>query len=122
MSVTQIQRVCLPVSDQDRAKAFFIETLGLSLRGDMPVPMGENARWIEVAAKSGPALVLTTWLGMPAGSVKGLMLETSDIDADAQRLKLAGVAIDGPRDTPWGRQVSFADPDGNSFVLSTPAP
>ncbi|HEV7276190.1 MAG TPA: VOC family protein [Devosiaceae bacterium] len=122
MTGTRIHRVSIPVSDQDRAKAFYTGTMGFELKGDMPVPMGENARWIEVAPPGQDAsLVLTTWLGMQPGSLRGIMLETADLDDQLTRLKRDGVTVDGPHDTPWGRQASFADPDGNEFVLAAAA-
>ncbi|MCP9967151.1 hypothetical protein LUX57_20210 [Actinomadura madurae] len=55
---------------------------------------------------------------MPAGSVQGLILETSDLDADCARLRSAGVDVDGPQDLPWGRQATLTDPDGNGIVLA----
>ena len=123
MSITQVLRISVPVSHQDKAKSFYLDAMGLDLLGDNPVPMGERARWIELAPKGATtSLVLTTWLGMQPGSLKGIMLETSDIDDQVTRLKRAGVTVDGPHATPWGTQASFADPDGNSFVLSTPVP
>lgn len=123
MSVNQITRVSIPVSDQDGAKVFYTSALGFELKGDMPVPMGENARWIEVAPSgAATSLVLTTWLGMQPGSLQGIMLEVDDMDDAVTRLRRAGVAVEGPRDTPWGRQAAFADPDGNGFVLATPVP
>lgn len=123
MSVTQILRISIPVSDQERSKGFFRDAVGLDVLGDNPVPMGENARWIELAPKGArTSLVLTNWLGMLPGALQGIMLETQDIDDQITRLKRAGITVDGPHATPWGTQASFSDPDGNGFVLTTPIP
>jgi predicted enzyme related to lactoylglutathione lyase len=65
---------------------------------------------------------LATWLPAPPGSTKGLILETRDIDGDCGRLKESGVAVKGPFETPWGRQATLEDPDGNGIVLSEPVP
>jgi catechol 2,3-dioxygenase-like lactoylglutathione lyase family enzyme len=123
MTVDRILRLSIPVTDQDRAKRFYAETLGLEILGDTPVPMAPGARWIELAPPgAATSLVLTTWLGMDAGSLKGLMLETADVEASVTRLKQAGVAVDGPHATPWGMQASFDDPDGNGLVLAGSTP
>ena len=54
---------------------------------------------------------------MRPGSFRGNLLESTDLDGDAQRLREAGVDATGPVQTPWGQQVKFSDPDGNEFVL-----
>lgn len=53
------------------------------------------------------------------GETRGIMLVTTDVDADCARLTAAGVAVEGPDDLPWGRMASFSDPDGNSLMLIT---
>lgn len=119
MAISTIQRLSLPVANQDVAKAFYVDLLGFEVIGDSPVPMGENARWIELGAraKGGASLVLVTWLPMAPGGMQGLMLESADFDADCERLRNAGHVVQGPNPTPWGRQASFSDPDGNGLVL-----
>lgn len=118
MAVSTIQRLSLPVANQDVAKAFYVDLLGFEVLGDTPVPMGDNARWIELGGRAkGASLVLVTWLPTAPGGVQGLMLESSDLDADCERLRAAGHAVQGPNPTPWGRQASFSDPDGNGLVL-----
>lgn len=53
------------------------------------------------------------------GGTRGIMLVTTDVDADCTRLAAAGVTVDGPDDLPWGRMASFRDPDGNGLMLVT---
>ena len=122
MNITKIQIVSIPVSDQDRAKDFYVDTLGLTLVGDNP--MGEGQRWVQVAPEGSPTgITLVTWFpSMPAGSAKGLVLQTSDLDGDIVRLREAGVEVDGPQEAPWGRFATLDDPDGNGIVLSSPPP
>jgi catechol 2,3-dioxygenase-like lactoylglutathione lyase family enzyme len=117
MTITQIQTITLFVADQDRAKAFYVDVLGFDVRADNVV--GDN-RWLEVAPPKGAsAMVLhIPFPGMGPGSSRGVILESDDLDADCAALTAEGVAVDGPHDQPWGRQATFADPDGNSFVLS----
>jgi predicted enzyme related to lactoylglutathione lyase len=54
---------------------------------------------------------------MPAGSLRGLVLATNDLEAMVQRLQRAGVAVGTPPVAPWGRFVQIADPDGNAIIL-----
>jgi catechol 2,3-dioxygenase-like lactoylglutathione lyase family enzyme len=119
MAIRNVQVVSVPVSDQDRAKAFYVETLGFTLRGDSP--FGEGQRWVEVAPPTGETtLTLVTWFPtMPPGSLKGLVLGTDDIEGDYAALRERGVAFHGPIQREfWGTFATFDDPDGNSWVLS----
>ncbi|WP_446215837.1 VOC family protein [Micromonospora sp. IBHARD004] len=119
MTVTHVQLVSVPVSDQDRARDFYVDTLGFDLVRDNP--MGPGGRWVQVAPKgAATALTLVTWFPtMPPGSLKGLVLETDDLDGDVAALRARGVAFadGGIQTAPWGRYVTFDDPDGNGIVL-----
>jgi catechol 2,3-dioxygenase-like lactoylglutathione lyase family enzyme len=119
MTVTHVQLVSVPVSDQDRARDFYVDVLGFDLVRDNP--MGPGGRWVQVAPKgAATALTLVTWFPtMPPGSLKGLVLETDDLDADVARLRERGVvfADGGIQTAPWGRYATFDDPDGNGIVL-----
>lgn len=120
MTINEILIASVPVADQERAKAFYVDTLGLELLRD--APMGPDRRWVQVGPKGGGAsLTLVTWFdSMPAGSLSGLVLNSDDIDADCERLRAQGVPVDGPEDAPWGRQAVLRDPDGNGLVLMRP--
>ncbi|MFC4017609.1 glyoxalase superfamily protein [Micromonospora sp. GCM10011542] len=120
MTVTHVQLVSVPVTDQDRARDFYVDVLGFDLVWDNP--MGpDGGRWVQVAPKgAATALTLVTWFPtMPAGSLKGLVLETDDLDGDVARLRERGVtfADGGIQSAPWGRYATFDDPDGNGIVL-----
>jgi catechol 2,3-dioxygenase-like lactoylglutathione lyase family enzyme len=118
MPLQDVTVVSVPVSDQDRAKAFYVNTLGFQLiRDDDSVP---GIRWVQVASQPGAtALTLVTWFGtMPAGSLRGLVLACDDLDAEYQRLHAAGVQFDSPpQQQPWATEAVFRDPDGNMLVL-----
>jgi predicted enzyme related to lactoylglutathione lyase len=121
MTISKVQVVSVPVSDQDRAKDFYVNVLGMELLQDMP--MSSDMRWVQVAPKgSGTSITLVTWFeSMPAGSLKGLVLETEDLEATIAEIAANGFVIDGEIDEqPWGRFVTFDDPDGNGFVLRAP--
>lgn len=122
MTVTHVQLFSVPVSDQDRAKTFYVDTLGFDLVRDNP--MGPGQRWVQVAPKGAQTgLTLVTWFEtMPPGSLKGLVLETDDLDGDVALLGSRGVTFQGGvQDAPWGRFVTFDDPDGNGIVLQETA-
>jgi catechol 2,3-dioxygenase-like lactoylglutathione lyase family enzyme len=120
MTITGIQLFSQPVSDQDRARDFYTRVLGMSLLADNE--MAPGMRWVQVAPPgSATSITLVTWFdSMPAGSAKGTVLETDDLDAEVARLVGLGVVIDGGiQEQPWGRFVTFDDPDGNGIVLQT---
>ncbi len=113
-----VQIVSVPVGDQERSRAFYVDTLGFELRADDT--WGEGMRWIEVAPKgSATSLTLVTWFeAMPPGSLQGLVVATDDIRETYDELVAKGVPFDfPPRDLPGGKQAVFRDPDGNGLVL-----
>ena len=122
MNITHIQLASVPVADQDRSRDFYVNTLGFDLLREEA--MGPGQRWVQVGPKgAGTSLTLVTWFDtMPAGSLKGLVLQTEDVDGDCERLRRAGLEVEGPTDAPWGRYVTFDDPDGNGIVLTSPPP
>ena len=119
MTITHASFVTLPVADQDRALRFYTDVLGFEVVVDRQMPPG---RWLQVAPK-GAQTVFTLagpdMGGFEPGSARGIMLVTTDVDADCARLVAAGTAVQGPDDVPWGRMASFTDPDGNGLMLLT---
>jgi len=119
MTITHVQLMSLPVSDQDKAKAFYVDVLGFELVSD--TQMGADMRWVMVRPPGGQsAITLVTWFdSMPPGSVKGTVLETDDLETDVALLGERGVVTNGIEQAPWGRYVSFDDPDGNGIALQS---
>ena len=118
MAISKIQLFSIPVSDQQRAKRFYVDALDWELVRE--APMGPGQTWVQVRPKGAETSVtLVTWFEtMPAGSLKGMVLETDDLEGEIARLKERGVAFDGEiQDAPWGRYVTFNDPDGNGLIL-----
>ncbi|MFD5718585.1 VOC family protein [Streptomyces sp. NPDC127036] len=119
MNITHASFVTLPVADQDRALRFYRDVLGFEVTADLEMPPG---RWLQVAPAGAQTVFTLSGPGMggftPGGS-RGIMLVTTDVDADCARLVAAGVAVEGPDDLPWGRMASFRDPDGNGLMLIT---
>jgi catechol 2,3-dioxygenase-like lactoylglutathione lyase family enzyme len=123
MSIRQVQLFSLPVTDQDRARDFYVNTLGFELVAD--ARMGRDQRWVQVRPPgAATSITLVTWFPtMPPGSAKGTVLETEDLDGDVAALRSRGVVIDvGVQDALWGRFVTFEDPDGNGLILQVTAP
>jgi len=118
MSIRDVAVVSVPVSDQDRARDFYVNKLGFDLkRDDSSIP---GMRWVRVGAKGAPTtLTLVTWFeSMPPGSLRGLVFTTDDLDTDDARLTTRGVEFESPpQRQPWGTEAVFRDPDGNQFVL-----
>jgi catechol 2,3-dioxygenase-like lactoylglutathione lyase family enzyme len=116
--VTRAGTVIVPVSDQDRALAFYVDTLGFEVRLD--APFGDGIRWIEVAPP-GAATTIALELrreGEPAGVE--VSLATHDADAAHAELQERGTDAD-PAVLRMGDMVppmfTFRDPDGNRFRM-----
>ncbi len=121
MTIKKIQVVSVPVSDQDRAKEFYSKVLGFEVLQDMP--MNENSRWVQLGPPGAEAsIALVTWFpSMPAGSLKGLVVETDDMEGTIAEMAANGFTLDAEINTePWGRFASFDDPDGNGIILRQP--
>jgi catechol 2,3-dioxygenase-like lactoylglutathione lyase family enzyme len=118
VALSGIQVVSVPVADQERALAFYRDTLGFEVKTD--AEFGAEMRWLELEPPGGgPSITLVTWFDdMPPGSLQGVVLGTDDIVADHDRLTERGIEFTGPPAAqPWGTFASFNDPDGNSWVL-----
>src|SRR5690349_9028233 len=77
--ITHTATVAVPVSDQDRALAFFTETLGFEPRADFEY--ADGARWVEVAPK-GALSQISLVVGRPTGIETGIVFNTTDLAAD----------------------------------------
>jgi catechol 2,3-dioxygenase-like lactoylglutathione lyase family enzyme len=113
-----VESVSVPVSDQDRAKQFYVDTLGFELLVDST--WREGLRWSEVAPDgSATSLMLVTWqAGMLPGMYRVIVMATDDICGLYQELLTRGVDFElPPTQTPRGTQAMFRDPFGNPLLL-----
>jgi predicted enzyme related to lactoylglutathione lyase len=113
----KLELVAVPVSDVDRAKAFYAEKAGFNLDHDHKV--SDEIRFVQLTPP-GSACSIALGAGIvdaPPGSVKGLQLVVSDIDAARAELVDRGVEVGEVQDFPWGRFVFFSDPDGNAWSV-----
>src|SRR5207253_10607047 len=124
LHITEIGRVAVPAADQDRALEFYVDTLGFELRADNTFADGKM-RWIEVApAGASTAIAIAPPMeGGPTAVDTGIIISTSDIEADHAALKAAGVDVD-PEIAHWGHPVPpmfrLRDPAGNSLTIVEP--
>ena len=113
----RIELVPLPVTDVDRAVAFYGETVGWNVDFDRTVH--EGLRFVQVTPP-GSACSVCFGIGLEMlepGATQMIQVVVDDADAALAYLKDRGVAADGVEELPWGRFVRFADPDGNRWAL-----
>jgi predicted enzyme related to lactoylglutathione lyase len=113
-----ISVVSVPVSDQHRAKSFYLGQLGFSLIAE--ATFGDDLRWIQVGIPGAQtSLTLVTWFDqMPPGSLRGLVIDCQDLDKDYRTLTGRGVPFLGPpAKQAGGVFATFSDPDGNQMSL-----
>lgn len=113
----KLELVLVPVADVDRAKAFYAEKAGFGV--DLDVSADEGARVVQLTPP-GSACSISIGNGIvdtPPGSVQGLHLVVSDIEASRAELAGRGVEVGEVRDLGGILYAAFDDPDGNGWTL-----
>jgi predicted enzyme related to lactoylglutathione lyase len=113
----KLELVPVPVSDVDRAKAFYVDQAGFNADHDHTV--SEEIRFVQLTPP-GSACSISLGKGLvdtPPGSVQGLQLVVADIEQAHAELSGRGVAVSDVQDFPWGRFVFFQDPDANGWSV-----
>ena len=113
----RIELIAVPVSDVDRARDFYVERAGFNLDHDHTV--SNEIRFMQLTPP-GSACSIAIGKGVTEaapGSVEGIQMVVSDIEAAHAELKGRGVDVSDVQDYPWGRFVFFADPDGNRWSV-----
>jgi catechol 2,3-dioxygenase-like lactoylglutathione lyase family enzyme len=113
----RLELVAVPVSDVDRAKAFYVDQAGFNADHDHKV--SEDIRFVQLTPP-GSACSIAIGKGVSdaqPGSVQGLQLVVDDADAARDDLASRGVKVSDVQDFPWGRFVFFQDPDGNGWAV-----
>lgn len=116
----KLELVAVPVSDVDRAKAFYSEKVGFVVDHDRTV--SEEIRFVQLTPP-GSACSIAFGKGIVdarPGSVAGLQLVVDDIQAAHSELSSQGVDVGDVQEFPWGSFVFFRDPDGNSWSVQQP--
>jgi catechol 2,3-dioxygenase-like lactoylglutathione lyase family enzyme len=113
----KLELVAVPVSDVDRAKAFYVDQVGFNADHDQRV--NENLRFVQLTPP-GSACSIAFGEGITEaepGSVKGLQLVVNDIETAHAELSGRGVGVSDIQRLPWGAFVFFSDPDGNAWAI-----
>jgi predicted enzyme related to lactoylglutathione lyase len=113
----KLELITVPVSDVDRAKAFYAGAAGFIAEHDHQVD--EQIRFVQLTPP-GSACSIAIGSGLTdaaPGSAQGLQLVVADADAAREELAAGGVEVGDVQDFPWGRFVFFNDPDGNGWAL-----
>jgi catechol 2,3-dioxygenase-like lactoylglutathione lyase family enzyme len=113
----KLEVVHVPVTDVDRAKAFYTEQIGFNADHDHQV--NEELRFVQLTPPgSACSIAIGTGLTeMQPGSIEGLMMVVPDVQAARDELRRRGTEVSEIDVQPWGSFVYFSDPDGNSWVL-----
>jgi catechol 2,3-dioxygenase-like lactoylglutathione lyase family enzyme len=120
MTIKSFEIISVPVSDQQRSKAFYRDIVGFELLREEP--MGPGQSWIQLAPRGClTTIALVTWFEtMRPGGLQGVMLNVTDIERDHQDLSGRGLKLAEIKQEPWGRYTTFQDPDGNGWILRQP--
>jgi catechol 2,3-dioxygenase-like lactoylglutathione lyase family enzyme len=113
----KLELVAVPVSDVDRAKAFYTEKAGFN--ADHDHQLSDELRFVQLTPP-GSACSIALGTGVvdaEPGSVKGLQLVVSDIQAAHAELLERGVEVSDIQEFDWGSFVFFSDPDGNGWAV-----
>jgi catechol 2,3-dioxygenase-like lactoylglutathione lyase family enzyme len=113
----KLELVSVPVSDVDRAKAFYTEQAGFNADHDHTV--SEDLRFVQLTPPGSACSIAigTGLLDTVPGSVQGLQMVVSDIEAARAELLERGVEVSEVQVFPWGSFVFFSDPDGNGWAV-----
>jgi predicted enzyme related to lactoylglutathione lyase len=112
----KLELLQVPVSDVDRAIAFYTDKAGFNLDHDHTV--SDELRFVQLTPPgSGCSIAMGPPTDMEPGSLQGLQLVVSDIQAAHSELSGRGLEVGEVQDFPWGRFVFFSDPDGNGWAV-----
>lgn len=113
----KLELVAIPVTDVDRAKAFYTDKVGFNADHDHTV--SDEMRFVQLTPPGSACSIAlgTGIIDTPPGSVAGLQLVVSDIHAAHAQLTERGVDVEPVQEFPWGSFVFFCDPDGNRWAV-----
>jgi catechol 2,3-dioxygenase-like lactoylglutathione lyase family enzyme len=113
----KLELVAIPVANVDRAKAFYTEKAGFNADHDYQV--SDEIRFVQLTPPGSACSIAlgTGIIDTPPGSVQGLQLVVSDIEAARAELVERGVDVSEVQNFDWGSFVFFSDPDGNGWSV-----
>jgi catechol 2,3-dioxygenase-like lactoylglutathione lyase family enzyme len=118
----KLELIAVPVSDVDRAKAFYTEQIGFHADHDHVV--SDELRFVQLTPP-GSACSIAFGKGIATtapGSLQGLQLVVSDVRAAREQLVARGVDVSEVQEFAWGSFVFFSDPDGNGWAVQEVPP
>jgi catechol 2,3-dioxygenase-like lactoylglutathione lyase family enzyme len=113
----KLELIAVPVSDVDRAKAFYVDQAGFNADHDHRI--SDELRFVQLTPP-GSGCSITIGVGItqsPPGSMQGLQLVVADIEQAREELRGRGLDAGEVQDMPWGRFLFFQDPDGNGWAI-----
>ena len=113
----KLELVAIPVSDVDRAKAFYTEKVRFNTDHDHRV--SDEVRFVQLTPP-GSACSIALWTGISRaepGSVQGMQMVVPDVEAARAQLVERGVEVSEVQEFAWGTFVFFGDPDGNGWAV-----
>ena len=113
----RLELVHVPVSDVDRAKAFYTEKAGFNADHDHQV--SDEMRFVQLTPPGSPTSISigSGMSEMTPGSLDGLQLVVTDIHAARAEFAGRGLDVGDVQTFPWGSFVFFSDPDGNGWAV-----
>ena len=126
MPINRVGTVCIFVADQDRAKAFYTNVLGMELRTDMPMYPGATSRWLAVAPKGAQTDIILylpdqNWehYKQTVGQSQALTLDVTDMASLHKELTAKGVKfVAEPSTESYGTSAIIQDSEGNRIILT----
>jgi predicted enzyme related to lactoylglutathione lyase len=103
----KLEIIMLPVSDQQKAKEFYLK-LGFQLLVEAPMEHGQT--WLQLGLPNDTATI-------SLANFQGIIFETDDIEKEMEALTSEGITTGKIDITPWGKFAWLKDPDGNSICL-----
>jgi predicted enzyme related to lactoylglutathione lyase len=118
----KLELIAVPVTDVDRAKAFYVDQVGFNADHDHRV--NDQMRFVQLTPPGSACSIAigTGIMDTEPGSVQGLQLVVDSADAARAHLLERGVEAGEVQDFPWGRFVFFKDPDGNGWAVQELVP
>jgi predicted enzyme related to lactoylglutathione lyase len=113
----KLELIAVPVSDVDRAKAFYADQVGFDADHDHTV--SDEIRFVQLTPP-GSACSIALGKGISSaapGSAQGLQLVVPDVEAARAELVSRGIQVSDVQEFPWGSFVFFSDPDGNGWAV-----
>jgi predicted enzyme related to lactoylglutathione lyase len=115
----KLELVMIPVTDIDRAKAFYVDQVGFNADHDHTV--SDEVRFVQLTPP-GSACSIALGRGITTaepGSVKGMQMVVADINEAHAHLAAGGVDVSDVEVLAWGSFVYFSDPDGNAWAVQS---